>query len=65
MFCRAFTDMRMEAWIAAHVAAFEFIGEAVQILVPDNATTATHRKARATLPGSSPTVTGRWPTTIG
>ena len=46
VFCRAFTDMRMEAWIAAHVAAFEFIGGTVQILVPDNATTATHRKAR-------------------
>ncbi len=46
VFCRAFTDMRMEAWIAAHVAAFEFIGGAVQILVPDNAATATHRKAR-------------------
>ena len=46
VFCRAFTDMRMEAWIAAHVAAFEFTGGTVQILVPDNATTATHRKAR-------------------
>jgi transposase len=46
VFCRAFTDMRMEAWIAAHVAAFEFFGGAVQILVPDNAATATHRRAR-------------------
>ena len=57
VFCRAFTDMPMEAWIAAHVAAFEFIGGTVQILVPDNATTATHRKARG---DAARFVTGRY-----
>jgi len=36
VFCRAFTDMRTEAWITAHVAAFEFFGGVPQILVPDN-----------------------------
>lgn len=46
VFCRAFTNMRTEAWIAAHVAAFEFTGGVVQILAPDNVATATHRKNR-------------------
>lgn len=46
VYCRAFIDMRMDAWIAAHVGAFELFGGVAQILVPDNASTATHRKKR-------------------
>lgn len=46
VYCRAFTDMRTDAWISAHVGAFEHFGGAVQILVPDNASTATYRKKR-------------------
>lgn len=46
VYCRAFTDMRIDAWIAAHVGAFEMFDGVPQILVPDNASTATHRKKR-------------------
>jgi transposase len=46
VYCRAFTDMRTDAWITAHVGAFEHFGGVVQILVPDNASTATYRKKR-------------------
>lgn len=46
LWCRAFTDMRMPSWIAGHVGAFEFYGGVPQLLIPDNALTATHRKAR-------------------
>jgi len=46
IYCRAFIDMRMPAWITAHVGAFEAFGGVSQILVPDNASTATHRKQR-------------------
>lgn len=46
VFCRAFADMKQEAWISAHVQAFEFIGGATQIIVPDNASTATHRSVK-------------------
>ena len=46
LFVRAFTSMRLEAWIDAHVSAFEFYGGVAQITVPDNALTATHRKQR-------------------
>lgn len=46
VYCRAFIDMRMDAWIGAHVGAFELFGGVPQILVPDNASTATHRKTR-------------------
>lgn len=46
VFCRAFTDMRIDAWIHAHVGAFAFISGATQLVVPDNALTATHRKQR-------------------
>ncbi|MGH3265886.1 MAG: IS21 family transposase, partial [Trebonia sp.] len=46
VFCRAFTDMRTDAWIAAHVGAFEHFAGVVQILVPDKASTATYRKKR-------------------
>ncbi len=46
VFCRAFTDMRTDAWIAAHVGAFEHFGGVVQIVVPDHASTATYRAKR-------------------
>ncbi|HEX6681661.1 MAG TPA: IS21 family transposase [Candidatus Limnocylindrales bacterium] len=46
VYCRAFIDMRMGAWITAHVGAFEAFGGVTQILVPDNASTATHRAKR-------------------
>lgn len=46
VYCQAFIDMRMDAWIAAHVGAFCLFGGVPQILVPDNASTATHRKKR-------------------
>lgn len=46
LFVRAFTGMRMDAWLSAHVSAFEFYGGVPQITVPDNALTATHRKKR-------------------
>ena len=46
VFCRAFTHMRIDVWIEAHVGAFELFGGAAQLVVPDNALTATHRKER-------------------
>ena len=46
VFCRASTNMRTEAWLGAHVAAFEFFGGVPQIIVPDNPTTATHRRTK-------------------
>lgn len=46
VFCRAFGDMKQDAWIGAHVMAFEFYGGATQIVVPDNPTTATHRTVK-------------------
>lgn len=46
LFCRAFTDMRTEAWITAHIGAFEMFGGVPQIVVPDHAATATHRAAK-------------------
>lgn len=46
VFCRAFTDMRTDAWITAHIGAFEAFDGVVQILVPDNASTATYRAKR-------------------
>ena len=44
VYCRAFLDMRTEAWISAHVGAFELFAGVPQIVVPDHASTATHRK---------------------
>ncbi|MEI6623070.1 MAG: IS21 family transposase [Actinomycetes bacterium] len=46
VYCRAFTTMGMDAWIGGHVGAFGFYGGVPRIVVPDNALTATHRKAR-------------------
>ncbi len=36
----------MSAWLDGHVAAFEYFGGVPQLVVPDNALTATHRKRR-------------------
>ena len=46
VFARAYSSMRMEAWLDAHVLAFEYCGGVPQLIVPDNAATATHRKER-------------------
>ncbi|MEI2641453.1 MAG: IS21 family transposase [Candidatus Nanopelagicales bacterium] len=46
VFCRGFTTMGMDSWIAGHVEAFTAFGGAPQLVVPDNALTATHRKTR-------------------
>lgn len=46
VFARAYLNMRMDAWILAHVHAYQFFGGVPQITVPDNALTATHRKKR-------------------
>ena len=46
IFCSAFADMKQDSWNNAHVQAFEFLGGATQIIVPDNAATATHRTVK-------------------
>jgi transposase len=45
-FCRAYSDMKMEAWLDGRMAAFEEFAGVPRIVVPDNAATATHRKAK-------------------
>lgn len=42
VFCRAYADMRSEAWLDAHVRAFAFVAGVPQIVVPDNPATSTH-----------------------
>ena len=42
VFCRAYENMRSEAWLDAHVHAFTFYGGVPQLVVPDNPTTSTH-----------------------
>ena len=44
VFCYASVNMKSEAWLDAHVRAFLFFGGVTQIIVPDNPTTATHRR---------------------
>jgi hypothetical protein len=46
LFCHATTNMKSDAWLDAHVRAFSFFGGVTQILVPDNPTTATHRRTK-------------------
>lgn len=46
VFCQAFLNMKQNAWNTAHVNAFEFFGGVSQIVVPDNAATATHRPVK-------------------
>ena len=36
MYAEGFYDMKEEAWVAAHVNAFNFFGGSTPILVPDN-----------------------------
>ena len=43
---KPFLDMRMPSWLSGHIAAFEYFGGVPQLLVPDHAATATHRKAK-------------------
>ncbi|WPR65291.1 IS21 family transposase [Glutamicibacter protophormiae] len=45
-FCKAFSNMKQDAWHQAHVNALEFIGGVPQMIVPDNASTAVHRPRR-------------------
>lgn len=44
VFCRAYTDMKSPSWLDAHVRAFAFFGGTTRLVVPDNPTTATHRR---------------------
>ncbi|XBH21711.1 IS21 family transposase [Jonesiaceae bacterium BS-20] len=46
VFCQAFRNMKQHAWNQAHVNALNFIGGVPQIIVPDNARTATHERGR-------------------
>ena len=39
---KAFANMRQDAWNQAHADALEFFGGVPQMIVPDNAKTATH-----------------------
>lgn len=47
VFCQVFRNMKQQAWNQAHVNALKFIGGVTQIIVPDNARTATHERSRA------------------
>ena len=49
VFCQAFANMKQEAWNQAHVNALTFINGVTQIIVPDNASTAVHRRKRGDL----------------
>lgn len=42
VFTRAYSNIRQDAWNQAHVQALEFFGGVPQMIVPDNAKTATH-----------------------
>ncbi|NAZ17274.1 IS21 family transposase [Glutamicibacter soli] len=42
VFAKAYPNMRQDAWNRAHVDALEFFGGVPQMIVPDNAKTATH-----------------------
>lgn len=46
MFCRAYANMKSEAWLDAHVQAFAFYGGVPQLVVPDNPTTSTHQRQK-------------------
>ena len=47
VFCQAFSTMKQEAWNQAHVNALAFIGGVPQLIVPDNARTATHKRTQS------------------
>lgn len=42
-FALACTDQRKHNWLTAHVAAFAYFGGALDVVIPDNAPTASHR----------------------
>ncbi|ALQ29472.1 hypothetical protein ATC04_02240 [Arthrobacter sp. YC-RL1] len=44
VFCKAFSTMKQESWNQAHVNALSFYGGVPQLIVPDNAHTATRRR---------------------
>lgn len=44
VFCQAFSTLKQEAWNRAHVNALTFYGGVPQLIVPDNARTARHRR---------------------
>ena len=46
LFCRAYTNMKSEAWLDAHVRAFSFYEGVCQIVVPDNPATSTHLRRK-------------------
>ena len=46
VYVEAFTDMRLPAWIDAHVHTFEAFGGAGRLLVPDNLRTGVSRSDR-------------------
>ena len=47
VFCRAYLNMKTSAWLDAHVRAFTLFEGVPQLVVPDNAATATHRISKA------------------
>lgn len=46
VFARGCLDERMPNWLDAHLQAFEYFGGAAQVIVPDNASTASNQIAR-------------------
>lgn len=44
LFCRAYENMKSQAWLDAHVRAFTFYQGVPQIVVPDNPATSTHQR---------------------
>lgn len=46
LFVKAFRDQKMEPWLQAHVDALEYFGGVPQMVVPDNASTATYRPTK-------------------
>src|SRR5699024_6929456 len=47
VFCHAYLNMKTSAWLDAHVRAFALFEGVPQLVVPDNAATATHRMSKA------------------
>ncbi|MCT1370522.1 DDE-type integrase/transposase/recombinase, partial [Corynebacterium mucifaciens] len=42
VFACACADERQDAWLAAHIRAFEYFGGVAEVIVPDNASTASN-----------------------
>jgi len=45
-YVEAFADMKLEAWLDAHVRAYEFFGGATRLLIPDNLKTGVAKSDR-------------------